>query len=92
MRQRDCDQIWPSSLNTNGYTSIVLSFAIFNSITFEVGMKRPEDEEVYNQFFKLPASIYKGIAIGEWAMSHRLRNNQFNPVTLLDPLTYLGRA
>ncbi|KAG9375700.1 hypothetical protein A1F94_013756 [Pyrenophora tritici-repentis] len=22
----------------------------------------------------------------------RLRNNQFNPVTLLDPLTYLGRA
>ncbi|EDU43712.1 ChiA Chitinase [Pyrenophora tritici-repentis] len=70
MRQRDCDQIWPSSLNTNGYTSIVLSFAIFNSITFEVGMKRPEDEEVYNQFFKLPASIYKGIAIGEWAMSH----------------------
>ncbi|KAI1559600.1 hypothetical protein PtrEW7m1_011834 [Pyrenophora tritici-repentis] len=23
---------------------------------------------------------------------HRLRNNQFNPVTLLDPLTYLGRA
>ncbi|KAF7573927.1 hypothetical protein PtrM4_055500 [Pyrenophora tritici-repentis] len=24
--------------------------------------------------------------------SHRLRNNQFNPVTLLDPLTYLGRA
>ncbi|KAI1685630.1 Dimer-Tnp-hAT dimerization containing protein [Pyrenophora tritici-repentis] len=24
--------------------------------------------------------------------SDRLRNNQFNPVTLLDPLTYLGRA
>ncbi|KAI1676717.1 hypothetical protein KJE20_13732 [Pyrenophora tritici-repentis] len=23
---------------------------------------------------------------------NRLRNNQFNPVTLLDPLTYLGRA
>ncbi|KAI1521466.1 hypothetical protein PtrCC142_012156 [Pyrenophora tritici-repentis] len=30
-----------------------------------------------------------------WIARHgagRLRNNQFNPVTLLDPLTYLGRA
>ncbi|CAE7031890.1 hypothetical protein PTNB73_05160 [Pyrenophora teres f. teres] len=70
MRHRDCDQAWPNTLNTNGYSSIVLSYAVFNSATFEVGMERPEDEEVYNQFFKLPVNVYKGLAIGEWVMSH----------------------
>ena len=69
MRHRDCDQIWPGRLNTTGYTSVVLSFAVFNSTTFEVCMEHPDDEEVYNQFFKLPASVYKGLAIGESAMS-----------------------
>ncbi|RMZ68535.1 glycosyl hydrolase family 18 [Pyrenophora seminiperda CCB06] len=70
MRHRDCDAIWPGRLNLTGYTEVVLSFAVFNSTTFQVGMAHPGDEAVYEQFLKLHTGLYKGLAIGEWAKSN----------------------
>ncbi|KAF7441647.1 DUF3435 domain containing protein [Pyrenophora tritici-repentis] len=55
-------------------------------------------EQLYNQgFYPLSkgegTDLYKKYEETKRKIgSTRLRNNQFNPVTLLDPLTYLGRA
>jgi hypothetical protein len=68
MHRKDCDQIVPRRLDLSPFTSVVLSFAVFDPKTFQIGLADPQDKQHYEDFMTMPDPkdhpTHRSIAIG----------------------------
>jgi chitinase len=67
VRDRECNRITPSQINTTGLTHLNLAFASIDPTTFEVVPADAADVDIYPEFTALKSSsLETWIAIGGW--------------------------
>ncbi|KAF1994264.1 glycoside hydrolase family 18 protein, partial [Amniculicola lignicola CBS 123094] len=69
-RQRQCNRIWPESINTTGLTHLNFAFASIDPKTFEITPMHQEDVNLYPRFTALKSGgLQTWIAVGGWEFS-----------------------
>jgi chitinase len=67
VRDRQCNRIRPSEIDTTGLTHLYAAFASINPSTFAVTPMHSEDPDLYREFTELKtSSLQTWIAVGGW--------------------------
>ncbi|KAH7401176.1 glycoside hydrolase superfamily, partial [Pyrenochaeta sp. MPI-SDFR-AT-0127] len=70
VRERQCDKVSPSQINTNGLTHLFYSFVFFDPNTFQMKPMNPADADQYREFTALASNtLQTWCAIGGWSFS-----------------------
>lgn len=70
MRERKCDQVGPSQINTKGYTHLFYSFVFFDPSSFQMTPMNSADVDQYKEFTALASNtLQTWCAVGGWSFS-----------------------
>ncbi|KAK7962894.1 glycoside hydrolase superfamily [Apiospora aurea] len=70
VRERGCDRVRPSEINTNGLTHLFYSFVFFDPSSFAIIPMNSADVGQYREFTSLASnSLQTWVAIGGWSFS-----------------------
>ncbi|KAH7068560.1 hypothetical protein FB567DRAFT_251587 [Paraphoma chrysanthemicola] len=70
VRERKCDKVSPSQINTKGLTHLFYSFVFFDPSTFNIIPMNDADPSMYREFTKLSTNgLQTWVAIGGWSFS-----------------------
>ena len=69
-RERLCDKVSPSQINTKGLTHLFYSFVFFDPSSFNIVPMNAADVDLYREFTKLATNgLQTWVAIGGWSFS-----------------------
>lgn len=81
-RDRVCDKVYPSQINTRGLTHLFYSFALFHPTTFQIMPMNEGDIPLYGEFTALKRNgLQTWIAIGGVSCHSHLSPVDIEPVT-----------
>lgn len=70
VRERQCDTVTPSQINTKGLTHLFYAFVFFDPDTFQMIAMHPDDVTQYTEFTALASnSLQTWVAVGGWSFS-----------------------
>ncbi|OAG16142.1 glycoside hydrolase, partial [Alternaria alternata] len=71
-RERLCDKVSPSQINTKGLTHLFYSFVFFDPSSFNIVPMNAADVDLYREFTKLATNgLQTWVAIGGWSFSDK---------------------
>ncbi|KAH8679577.1 glycoside hydrolase superfamily, partial [Tricladium varicosporioides] len=65
VRDRECDQVWPSQIDTTDLTHLIFAFVSIDPVSFQVIPADPNDVPLFSQFAALKSTVMQTwIAVG----------------------------